>query len=85
GVPDRVTGLVVPMAVSLFRVTSPAGTIAVAFYAAHLYGIELQPPQIIAGVLIAALISVGLVGLPSALTFFTSLGPIFLTMGLPLD
>jgi Na+/H+-dicarboxylate symporter len=85
GVPERITGMVVPMAVSLFRVTSPAGNIAVAFYVAQLHGIELGLPQIIAGVLMAATVSVGLVGLPSALTFFTSLGPIFLTMGLPLE
>ena len=85
GVPERITGLVVPMAVSLFRVTSPAGNVAVAFYVAQLHGIELGLPQIIAGVLMAATVSVGLVGLPSALTFFTSLGPIFITMGVPLD
>lgn len=85
GVPERVTGLVIPMAVSLFRITSPAGNMAVAFYVASLYGIELSWPQIVAGVLVAAVVSVGLVGLPSALTFFTALGPIFLTMGIPLD
>ena len=84
-VPERVSGLVLPMAVSLFRVTSPAGNMAVAFYVAHLYGLELGLPQIIAGVVVAAVVSVGLVGLPSALTFFTALGPIFLTMGIPLE
>lgn len=85
GVPERVAGLVIPMAVSLFRITSPAGNIAVAFYVASLYGLELGLAQIAAGVVIAAVVSVGLVGLPSALTFFTALGPIFLTMGIPLE
>lgn len=84
-VPDRISGLVIPMAVSLFRITSPAGNIAVAFYVASLYGIELGFAQIAAGVVVAAVVSVGLVGLPSALTFFTALGPIFLTMGIPLE
>jgi Na+/H+-dicarboxylate symporter len=84
-VPERVGGLVIPMAVSLFRITSPAGNIAVAFYVAELYGLQLGLPQIIAGVVVAAVVSVGLVGLPSALTFFTALGPIFLTMGIPLE
>jgi Na+/H+-dicarboxylate symporter len=84
-VPERVRGLVLPMAVSLFRITSPAGNIAVALYVAQLYGLELGLPQIIAGVLVAAVVSVGLVGLPSALTFFTALGPICLAMGVPLE
>lgn len=84
-VPERVSGLVIPMAVSLFRITSPAGNIAVAFYVAELYGLQLGLPQIAAGVVVAAVVSVGLVGLPSALTFFTALGPIFLTMGIPLE
>jgi Na+/H+-dicarboxylate symporter len=85
GVPERVGGLVIPMAVSLFRITSPAGNIAVAFYVASLYGLQIGPLQIVAGVIVAAVVSVGLVGLPSALTFFTALGPIFLTMGIPLE
>lgn len=85
GVRERTAGLVLPMAVSLFRITSPAGNIAVAFYVAHLYGIELGLAQIVGGVVVAAVVSVGLVGLPSALTFFTALGPIFVTMGLPLE
>jgi Na+/H+-dicarboxylate symporter len=85
GVPQRIGGLVIPMAVSLFRITSPAGNMAVAFYVASLYGIEFTALQVIAGVVVAAVVSVGLVGLPSALTFFTALGPIFVTMGIPLE
>jgi Na+/H+-dicarboxylate symporter len=85
GVPERIGGLVIPMAVSLFRITSPAGNMAVAFYVASLYGIEFTLLQVVAGVVVAAVVSVGLVGLPSALTFFTALGPIFLTMGIPLE
>ncbi len=84
-VPDRVTGLVIPMAVSLFRITSPAGNIAVALYVASLYGVELSFLQVAAGVLVAAVVSVGLVGLPSALTFFTALVPIMVAMGIPLE
>jgi Na+/H+-dicarboxylate symporter len=71
--------------VSLFRITSPAANITVAFYVANLYGLELGLPQIVAGVLVASVVSIGLVGLPSQLTFFTSLGPIFLSMGIPLE
>ena len=40
GVPPRVTGLVLPLAVSLFRFTSPAANLAVVLYLASFYGIQ---------------------------------------------
>jgi Na+/H+-dicarboxylate symporter len=85
GVPERVRGLVLPMAVALFRITSPAGNIAVALYAAHIYGVRLDAPHIAVGVVVAALVSLAAVGVASSITFFTTLVPISLTMGVPLD
>ena len=85
GVPQRVRGLVLPMAVALFRITSPAGNIAVALYVAHVYGVALDPGHIAAGVLVAAIVSLAAVGVASSVTFFTTLVPISMAMGLPLD
>jgi proton glutamate symport protein len=85
GVPERVRGLVLPMAVALFRITSPAGNIAVALYIGHVYGVKLDAGHIAAGVLVAAIVSLAAVGVASSVTFFTSLVPICMAMGLPLD
>lgn len=85
GVPERVRGLVLPMAVALFRITSPAGNIAVALYSAHVYGVSLDAAHITAGVLVAAIVSLAAVGVASSVTFFTTLVPISVAMGSPLD
>ncbi|MFO0541318.1 MAG: dicarboxylate/amino acid:cation symporter [Phenylobacterium sp.] len=85
GVPESVRGLVLPMGVALFRITSPAGNLAVALYVAHLYGVQLGAGQVIAGGLVAALVSLAAVGVASSVSFFTTLVPIFMSMGLPME
>ena len=85
GVPAPVRDLVMPMAVALFRITSPAGNMAVAIYVAHIYGVALDPARLAIGVLVASLVSVAAVGAASSITFFTTLVPISMAMGLPMD
>jgi Na+/H+-dicarboxylate symporter len=85
GVPEKVRDLVMPMAVALFRLTSPAGNIAVALYVANIYGVPVDPAKLAGGVIVASLVSLGAVGVASSVTFFTTLVPIFVTMNLPLD
>ncbi|MES2344241.1 MAG: cation:dicarboxylase symporter family transporter [Pseudomonadota bacterium] len=85
GVPDKVRGMVLPMAVALFRMTSPAGNMAVVIYVAHVYGVALSPMVLAVGVLVAATVSLAAVGIASAVTFFTTLGPISMAMGVPME
>ena len=85
GIPAHVAGLVLPMAVSLLRVTSPAANLAVVLYVASLYGIDIGTGQMLAGIAIAAVLSLALVSLPSQITFFTALVPISLAMGVPIE
>jgi len=85
GVPERARDLVLPMAVAVFRITSPAGNLAVVIYIAHLYGIHLDPKTLAIGVVVASLVSVAAVGVASSVTFFTTLVPISMAMGLPMD
>jgi Na+/H+-dicarboxylate symporter len=84
-VPPRVTGLVLPLAVSLFRYTSPAANLGIALYLASFHGIDLAWPQLAAGVGVAAVVSLGAVSLPGQITFFTSCVPICLALGVPLE
>jgi len=83
GVSDRSAGVVLPLAVSLFRITSPAANLAVAIYVAHVTGLHLSPGHLLVGALVAATISFASVGLPGQITFFTTIGPVSLAMGVP--
>lgn len=85
GIREHIRGVVLPLAVSLFRISSPAANLSVAIYCAHVYGVHLNPAVLIAGIAVAAVISLASVGLPGQITFFTTTGPICLVMGVPLD
>lgn len=84
GVPQASAGLVLPLAVAVFRLTSPVANLAVCLYVAQLSGVELGLPALIAGGLTAVAVSIASVGLPGQVSFFASVGPICLAMGLPL-
>jgi len=84
GVPQATAGLVLPLAVAVFRLTSPVANLAVCLYVAQLYGVELSVPVLFAGGLTAIAVSIASVGLPGQVSFFASVGPICLAMGLPL-
>lgn len=85
GVPERVAGLVLPLAVAVFRLTSPAANLTVALFIAHVSGVELGLPQLAAGVIVALAVSVSTVGLPGQASFFASMAPICLALSVPLD
>jgi proton glutamate symport protein len=84
GVPQTTAGLVLPLAVAVFRITSPVANLAVCLYVAQLNGVELSLAALIAGGLTAIAVSIASVGLPGQVSFFAAVGPICLAMGLPL-
>jgi Na+/H+-dicarboxylate symporter len=71
------------MAVSVFRITSPAANLAVVIYCAALFGIEPSLAQYLAGAALAVAMSIAAVGLPGQITFFASIVPICAAMGVP--
>lgn len=85
GVPARVADLVLPMAVAVFRMTSPAVNLAVCLFVATAHGVHLAPGQYVTGVLVALAMGVGTVGLPGQISFIISIAPICAAMGLPID
>ena len=85
GVPQATGGLVLPLAVAVFRITSPVANLGVCLYVAQLHGIELSLGVLVAGGLTALAVSIASVGLPGQVSFFASVGPIALAMGLPLE
>jgi proton glutamate symport protein len=85
GCPPRVSGLVLPLAVSLFRVTSPAQYVAVTSFIAWAYGIDPAPGTLAVAVLLAIVISIGSVGLPGQASFMGTNLPVVQAAGLPLE
>lgn len=85
GYPLHVTALVLPMAVSLFRITSPVQYIGVVSFIAWMYGLELGGLQIGTAIVLSALISMGSVGLPGQVSFMTNNLPVTQAMGLPVE
>ena len=84
-VPVAASGVLLPMAVAIFRATGPAMNLAVAIYIAYWYGIELTPAQLAVGVAAAATTTMGAVGIPGQASFITSIAPICLAMGVPIE
>ncbi|WP_205481078.1 dicarboxylate/amino acid:cation symporter [Sphingomonas arenae] len=85
GIDERKADVVLPMAVALFRATGPAMNIGVAFYVAHWMGVTVTPVGFAAGVAVAAMASIGAVSLPGQISFVTSIAPISLAMGVPIE
>lgn len=85
GVRDQTSDLVMPLAVALFRATGPAMNFAVAIYVAHWFGMPITPSMLVAGFVVATLTTLGAVSLPGAISFVTSIGPISIAMGIPVE
>jgi len=85
GLRQSTSEFVLPLAVAIFRATSPAMNLAVAIYVAHLAGIELSPTLMAAGIGVALIISIGSVSLPGSISFVVSIGPIAMAMGVPVE
>ncbi len=84
GVRESTADFVLPLAVAIFRATSPAMNMAVAIYAAKLTGVPLSPAALAAGVFVAFLVSLSSVSLPGTISFVISVGPIANAMGVPI-
>jgi len=84
GCSPSVTGLVLPMAVSLFRMTSPVQYIGVSCFIAWIYGVDLSASQLVAGAALAVVISLGSVGLPGQVSLMAMNMPVVQAMGLPI-
>lgn len=85
GVGSRSTDIVLPMAVAIFRATSPAMNLAVAIYVAHWLDIELSIEQMALGVAVAWITTLGSVSLPGTISFIAAIAPICMVMGIPLE
>ncbi len=84
GVAEGEAGVILPLAVAVFRATSPAMNLAVAIYVAAWFGVPLTPTSLAAGVAVAAITTMGSVSLPGSISFISSIAPIAAAMGVPI-
>jgi Na+/H+-dicarboxylate symporter len=84
GYSPQVTALVLPMAVSLFRINSPVQYVSAAAFIAWAYGIDLSAAQLATGAALAVVISCGAVGLPGQVSYMATNLPVTQAMGLPI-
>jgi Na+/H+-dicarboxylate symporter len=85
GQPSAVVALVLPMAVSLFRITSPMQYLGAASFVAWIYGVDVSLAQMAAATLLAVVLSLGAVGLPGQVSFMAATMPVTSAMGLPVE
>lgn len=85
GVRQRDADVSLPLAVALFRATGPAMNIGVALYVAHWLGVQITPAGYAGGIAVAALASIGAVSLPGQVSFVTSIAPISVALGVPIE
>ncbi|MEQ1492974.1 MAG: cation:dicarboxylase symporter family transporter, partial [Terricaulis sp.] len=81
----RVADVILPLAVAIFRFTSPVANLAVCFFIAHLYNLEPSLIQIISAIVVAYAVSIAAVGLPGQVSFIASIAPICLALGVPTE
>jgi proton glutamate symport protein len=83
-VPEATSRVVLPLAVSIFRITSPCANIAVVLYVGHLYGMEHSTLAYLGALLAALVAAVSTGGLPGSITFLAACVPIANAMGVPI-
>lgn len=81
--PAAVVDVALPLAVSLFKYTSPALNLAVVLFVAHVLGVEIGVPTLLAGMAVALVTSIGVAGIPGQASFLTTTVPIAAAMGVP--
>jgi len=83
GLPRRVTGFVLPLAASTFKVGTPLAWTIGAIFVAGFYGVPLHAGAVVTIAFSAVFLSIALPGIPRGA--FIMLTPVFLSVGLPVE
>jgi Na+/H+-dicarboxylate symporter len=85
GLSQQVTDITLPLAVSMFRITSPLFNLGIVIFIAHVSGVPLDFTRMAIGVALSVLTSFSVAGLPSQFSLFNTTVPISLGMGVPME
>lgn len=81
--PPAVTGLVLPLAVSTFKVNRTLSSVSKVLFLGALYGVHLSAGQLASFVVLVVLVSFSTPGIPSGGTIATI--PLYLAAGIPIE
>ncbi|WP_260927582.1 dicarboxylate/amino acid:cation symporter [Novosphingobium sp. 9] len=84
GISEDVAGLVIPLAVSIFRLGTAAHAVAAVLVAAHAVGIEPGPLQLVLAGVAVVLGTISGAGLPGAAVIYAIYGPGIQFLGAPM-
>lgn len=79
-----ITGFVLPVAVSTFKLNTPVSDLVGPLFLAALYGVHLAPAQIVVMTLVTVAMSFSNPGIPSGGLFVVT-APVMMSVGLPLE
>lgn len=85
GLAPAQSGMVLPMAVALFRIAAPASIVVVALALAHLNGVTLGWAQLAVIGALAVVNTLTIAGLPNQITFFAAYAPPAIAAGVPIE
>lgn len=85
GYSEHISALLPPMAVSLFRITSPVQYLSVAAFVAWMYGMDVSASAMVTGIVLSVIVSLGSIGLPGQVSFLAHNVPVVQAMGLPVE
>jgi Na+/H+-dicarboxylate symporter len=83
GLPQRVTGFVLPLAVSMFKLAAPVSWTVGAYFVGWFYGVPLHAVQLATIAFAAVFLAFAAPGVPRGA--FIMLTPLFLAIGLPAE
>jgi Na+/H+-dicarboxylate symporter len=83
GLSTSVTSTVLPLAVSTFKVATPASWLVAAIFLAHLYGVPLARTQLVVVAFTGVLTSFSIPGVPHG--WLLVISPLVATMGIPTE
>jgi Na+/H+-dicarboxylate symporter len=81
--PDRITGFVLPLAVSAFKVAAPVSWTIGALFVGWFYGVPLHARELATVAFAAVFLAFAVPGVPRGA--FIMLTPLFVTIGLPAE
>jgi len=81
--PKTATSFALPLAVSTFRLNQAVSWVAMALFAAKLYGVELESSTVVTLATTSVLMSFSVPGIPSASLFVVA--PFFTSIGIPAE
>jgi len=83
GLPPQIVNFVLPMAVSIFRISVPISFVLGGLFLGKLYGVEIGTSQVISLAIASVLLSFSVPPVPSGSLFI--MAPAFVEMGLPVE